>query len=327
MDRRRPRTAAIALAGALAAGLAFAATPGPPLRGLRWLAPGIDPVRAMTTTPAECLALPADPAARRSVEIGRAAFRTPVVLGGQAARSGVACETCHRAGRTNPDFAFPGVSGPPGTADVTSSLFSTHRDDGVFDPRPIPDLSGPKARLKIDQTAQTRALETFIQGLVTEEFDGPRPPPAVLQGLADYVRALSPGACPTPADHAVSVADLMDDARRAEAAAETLAAAGDRPAALVMIAGARARLGLIDERFADPALSPQKQALLAADHRLAALAETLRGQGPPPLEGLARWRRDTVTLEAGLVREQSRSLFNPRRLAATLQVRLPREAS
>nr|QQZ49991.1 hypothetical protein JKL49_25640 [Phenylobacterium glaciei] len=69
--------------------------------------------------------------------------------GGQAARAGVACETCHRSGRSNPDFLFPGVSGPPGSADVTSSLFSSHRGDGIDDPVPIPDLSGPRAGLKV----------------------------------------------------------------------------------------------------------------------------------------------------------------------------------
>ncbi|MCI3131170.1 hypothetical protein [Phenylobacterium aquaticum] len=329
MDRRRSRTAVLGLGLALAAGLAVAAAPqiGPPLKGLRWLAPGADPVARLTRAPTECLTLPAAPAARLSVEIGRAAFRTPVVLGGQAARSGVACETCHQSGRTNPEFHFPGVSGPPGTADVTSSLFSTHRDNGVFDPRPIPDLSGPKARLKISQAPGDPALAAFIQGLVTQEFDGPQPPPAVLQGLADYVRALSPEACPAQADRPVDVAGLMEDARRAATAAQALADAGDRPAALVMIAGARARLGLIDERFAAPDLARQRRALMAADRRLATIAETLRGNAPPPLTALAAWRRDSLRLEADLTRQSGRSLFDPPHLAATLQVRLPRQAS
>jgi hypothetical protein len=329
LGRRRSRTALLGLGLALAAGFALAAAPqiGPPLKGLRWLAPGADPVARLTRAPTECLTLPATPAARLSVEIGRAAFRTPVVLGGQAARSGVACETCHQSGRTNPDFDFPGVSGPPGTADVTSSLFSTHRDNGIFDPRPIPDLSGPKAWLKVSQAPGDPALAAFIQGLVTQEFDGPQPPPAVLQGLADYVRALSPDACPAQAERPVEVAGLMADARRAASAAQLLAGSGDRPAALVMIAAARARLGLIDERFAGPTLVRQRQALLAADHRLAAIAESLHSKAPPPLAALAAWRRDSVRLEADLTRASGRSLFDPAHLAATLQVRLPPQAS
>src|SRR6185369_16706175 len=120
---------------------------------------------------------------------------------------------------SNPDFLFPGVSGAPGTADVTSSLFSTHRGNGTDDPRPIPDLSGPKDRLKVAQAPAEARLEPFIRGLITEEFDGPEPTPAVLDGLAAYVRALNPVACPARAREPVTVALLMEDARRALRAA------------------------------------------------------------------------------------------------------------
>ncbi|MDB5464516.1 MAG: hypothetical protein JWP23_2905, partial [Phenylobacterium sp.] len=214
-----------------------------------WVAKDADPARALGSTPTECLRIPADPALAAKVEVGRAAFRTPVILGGQAARAGINCETCHRDGRTNPDFLFPGVSGAPGTADVTNSLFSTHRGNGVDDPKPIPDLSGPKARLKISQVPAEKKLEFFIHGLVTEEFDGPEPTPAVLEGLADYVRALDSAACPARARQPLTVALLMADARRALKAAQAQAAAGDAPTAVVMVASARSRLGLIDERF------------------------------------------------------------------------------
>ncbi|MGF7473737.1 hypothetical protein WFJ45_23635, partial [Salmonella enterica subsp. enterica serovar Minnesota] len=73
-----------------------------------------------------------------SARIGRAAFNSPLLLGGQAARAGLSCASCHRNGRGNPDFHFPGISGAPGTADVTASLLSSHRGDGQFNPKPIP---------------------------------------------------------------------------------------------------------------------------------------------------------------------------------------------
>jgi hypothetical protein len=258
-----------------------------------------------------------------SVEVGRAAFRTPVLLGGQAARAGLACETCHKAGHANPSFLFPGVSGPPGTADVTNSLFSTHRGDGVFNPKPIPDLAGPKARLKVDQGREGRQLETFIHGLVTEEFDGPEPPKAVLDGLADYVRALDPAACPARGAQAVTVAALMADARRALEAAKGEAARGDAPAAVLMVAAARSRLGLIDERYADPALSRERQAIRAADGRLAALQDHLRAHDPDAAATLARWTADSRPLEADLAAREPASLFNPARLTQALRRRLP----
>ncbi|MGZ5994009.1 MAG: hypothetical protein ACXWKX_20345, partial [Caulobacteraceae bacterium] len=236
MDRRRRRPAK-ELTGPLTAGLLVLAAGGAlaaphtaplgdaPIRGLEWVARTSDPARALGSVPTECLKAPADPALAARIEVGRAAFRTPVLLGGQAARAGINCETCHRNGRTNPDFLFPGVSGAPGTADVTNSLFSTHRGNGIDDPKPIPDLSGPKGRLKIDQDPGQGKLEPFIHGLITEEFDGPEPTPAVLAGLAAYVRALGPAACPAKAREPLGVALLMSDARRAIRAAQAEAAA------------------------------------------------------------------------------------------------------
>jgi len=317
----RAGLAGLALAVATAA---MAAGGAPPIRAMLWVPRDADPARAFGTLPTECLKRPADPAQALSVEVGRAAFRTPVVLGGQAARAGLSCETCHRAGRTNPDFQFPGVSGPPGTADVTSSLFSSQRGNGTDDPRPIPDLSGPRDRLKVDQAPGAARLEPFIHGLITEEFDGPEPGPAVLQGLAAYVRALGPAACPEHARQPLTVALLMDDARRALRAAQATAREGDRATAIVMVASARARLGLIDERFSDPALAPARAALRAADARLAAAQAALRQDRPDATTALAAWLEDSRGLEASLARREAVSLFDPGHLArAAANRRLP----
>ena len=124
--------------------------------------------------------MPADPAERARIEVGRAAFRTPLLLGGQAARLGLSCESCHANGRGNPAFRFPGLSGAPGTADVTAPLMSARRGDEVFDPRPIPDLAAPG---KVARVRGDPALGAFVRGLIVEEFDGREPPPAVLDGL------------------------------------------------------------------------------------------------------------------------------------------------
>ena len=312
--------ASLALAAASAALATGAAAP---IRAMLWIPRDADPARALGTTPTECLRLPSDHAAALKVEVGRAAFRTPVVLGGQAARAGISCESCHRQGRSNPDFQFPGVSGAPGTADVTSSLFSTHRGNGVDDPKPIPDLSGPKSALKVAQAPAAAKLEPFIHGLIVEEFDGPEPTPAVLAGLTAYVRALSPAACPARAREPLTVALLMADARRALRAAEAASANGDRPTAVTLVAAARARLGLIDERFADPALARDREALRAADVQLATLQAGLRAGAPDARAGLAAWLAQSRTLEAGLAHSEPASLFDPRRLAQAAKRRLP----
>ncbi|MFZ5718599.1 MAG: hypothetical protein ACOY5Y_03950 [Pseudomonadota bacterium] len=288
---------------------------------MAWIAPDADPVTVFATEPAECLRAPDDPALARSVEVGRAAFRTPLLLGGQAARAGLTCESCHRAGRGNPDFRFPGVSGAPGTADVTSSLFSSHRGNGVYDPVPIPDLSGPRGQLKVAPAE----LEAFIRGLVIEEFDGREPPPAVLAGLADYVRALGPAACPPAARVPAGPGPLMDDARRALAAAESALGAGDRPTAVLMIAAARASLGRIDERYAG--LPAERAALRAADAELAALQAAVRAGRSDAAAGLAAWRGRSPKLEARLAGRADRSFFAADRLREATKRRLPANGS
>jgi hypothetical protein len=303
--------------------MALAAPGDPPIRALRWMAKDADPARAIGSTPTECLPPIANPAQRLSVEVGRAAFRTPVLLGGQAGRVGVMCETCHKDGRTNPDFLFPGISGQPGTADVTNALFSTHRDNGIFDPKPIPNLSGPKTLLKVDQAPAARKLEPFIHGQITEEFDGPEPPAAVLAGLAAYVRALSPAACPARASQPVTVALLMSDVRRAVEAGRAEAAQGDAASAILLTAAARSRLGLIDERFGAPALGAERAGLRQADGRLAAIQAALRAspaKAPPLMDA---WLAASKPLEARLAAKSAASLFDPARLAAAAKRRLP----
>ncbi|MGI8839413.1 MAG: hypothetical protein ACR2F8_01280 [Caulobacteraceae bacterium] len=315
MDRARRRSGLLiaAAAGALA-GAASVAAP-PPLKAMRWLAPGADAARLLTRRPVECLRAPTDKAEAYEVELGRAAFRDPLLLGGQAARAGLACETCHRNGRTNRDFDFPGISGAPGTADVTASLFSTHRGDDIFDPVPIPDLGGPKAALKVSRARRPPALEHFIHGLVTEEFDGAEPPPAVLAGLAAYVRAMTPAACPAAPSEPVRVEGAIADARRAARAALAALAHGDPPAAVVMVEAARAQLGAIAERYAAPGLAAARRALAVADLDLAADLAAIRRHDAAAPARLIAWLARSEDWAAALRRGESRSLYDPAVLA------------
>jgi hypothetical protein len=324
VDRTRSRAAALGFGLAAAAGaLALAAGGEPPIRAVRWAPKDVDPVATFARTPTECLQRPADRAEALKVEVGRAAFRTPVLLGGQAARAGVACETCHKAGRANPTFLFPGVSGAPGTADVTNSLFSTHRGDGVDNPKTIPDLSGAKTALKVAQAPAARKLEPFIHGLITEEFDGAEPPKAVLDGLAAYVRALNPAACQAAATEPLTAGYFLADARRAVRAAQGLIAAGEPPAAVLVLASARTRLGLIDERYAGPTLASERQAIRAADRRLAAAQDGLRARRSGVAAQLTGWLADSRGLETRLAASEPASLFDPARLTQAVRRRLP----
>ncbi len=316
MDQRRTFTTfVVTLVSLFAAGIAGAASlPSPPLRELRWLDPGLprgEVVRALTTEPAECLVAPVDAAQQARIAIGRAVFRSPLLLGGQAARAGISCASCHRAGRGNPHFVFPGVSGAPGTADVTSSLFSSKRGDGIFNPRPIPDLAVNPAT--VDRNPAKTDLSRFIHGQIVEEFDGLEPPAAVLAGLAAYVGALG-GRC--GGDVARTAVAEAGDAKAAVLAARQLLATRDQPAAHLLLAAARSALGRLDERYAS--VSGIGRRLAARDGELRqvqALATTDPASAIGALDG---WKRRFDKDSEAMVASQDRSLYSARMLEAAL---------
>ncbi len=312
MDRIGPRLAVLRLG--LGAALTAAAPSAPyPIRAAQWLDP---PQRytALSSQPAECAAVPRDAAERQLFEIGRAAFRAPLLLGGQAARSGLSCASCHSNGRRNPAFRFPGLSGDPGTADVTSSLMSSHRGNGQFDPRPIPDLAVPG---KVARARGDPALETFIHGLITQEFDGAEPPALILRGLGVYVRAIGRPGCDLQGREPLRLANLTQDASRAVAASSHAWRSGNAAAARLLLSSARSMLGLIHERYAAPRLASDRQALLRADLGLLAVEQAMDRKDTRVPAMLAAWqtnRRWTVPL----ARDEARSLFAAANLTRSL---------
>ncbi len=309
------RVAAVIVVGLLG----IAASPaGSPLRELRWLAPGTDRVAALTRRPAECLTPPNSAEARYAVEVGRVAFRTPMLLGGQAARAGLACESCHRNGRTNPVFSFPGLSGAPGTADVTSALFSTRRDDGIDNPRPIPDLGGDKHRLRINQSTASGALPAFIHGLVVDEFDGHEPPAAVLAGLAAYVRAMDPASCAHKDTVPVTAESLIAEASRAVRTAVMALDRNDPATAILMVEGARWQLGRIDERYALPGLEAQRASIRSAALDLTAALAAIHTNGHTARDQLTVWQARVPTWAKAIKEHEAASLFEPRVIMAHL---------
>lgn len=302
MDRTAQRRvlSLAALTALVAAGPA-----APSLRAARWTAPD-KLVEVLGSEPGECLASPTDRDETQRLALGRAAFRNPLLLGGQAARLGLSCNACHRSGRGNPSFLFPGVSGAPGTADVTTSILSSHRGDGSFNPKPIPDLSGPKAALRIDQNPASRTLPEFIRGLIVEEFDGPEPDPAVLAALSDYVRRLDPARCgpPVPITLAGDLAQV--DATLAAALGE--ARSGNPVTARFLVAAMRMALGLIEERFAGQRAAA---GLRTAGTELGAIEQRLRTNPATAAATLQGWRDHSTGWRRALQRAEARSLYNP----------------
>lgn len=287
----------------LAAG-ALAADRPRPLQALTWIAPGHEQ-EALTRQPATCPAPAADPA---QAEAGRALFHAPQLLGGQAARAGLSCASCHVNGRGNPHFFLAGISSAPGTADVSASFFGLGRANAAFDPRPIPDLALPG---KVSRDPASRELEAFLRGLVVEEFSGREPSPAALFALAAHVRTVRP--CADRAEEPQKLAGQLDLVRASVRGAAWFAGRNEPATAAVLVAGARRQLGLIDERFAGSDLAGERRALLNASRQLQPIAESTAPDPARLRSWLASFDRN---LAPRLQRSEAKSLYADAMVAA-----------
>jgi hypothetical protein len=250
---------------------------------LKWTAPGAE-YEVLSSQPAVCLNFNDDDAAL--VPAGQALFNAPTLLGGQAAKAGLSCASCHVNGRDNMNFLMAGVSEKAGTADVTNSFFSVARSNGRFDPVPIPDLAVPG---KVSRDPTAKQLTPFIRSLIVDEFSGHEPTPAVLDALAAYVRAV--GDCQQPLQPRIMQDQLM-----------------------IMIAAARHQLGLISERYAGPGLKRERALLLTASRGLQTVGDS--ADNPAMFaQGLSNWLTlyDDELLTR-LTKSSAKSLYNPKRL-------------
>jgi hypothetical protein len=282
--------------------------PAEALDDLNWLSPDADRAAALTTAPAECLARPADPGQAWRVSLGQVAFRSPALLGGLAARSGISCDTCHRNGHGNPAFFIAGVSGAPGTADVTSAIFSQTRGDDTVNPVPIPDLTGAGAKTSFGTVRPTHDLPGFVHSVMVDEFQGQEPAPAVAEGLVAYVAGLTRDACPAEP----SVRLTFDHAARelADTYAVLLATMDrdDRKAADFVLRSLNLALGRLAQRF--PGAPEAADALPALGRDLGTIRPLIRDDPDAARRSLAAWRkRLDVAIQILSTRE---SLFDRR---------------
>ena len=288
----------------LISGAALAGSTPPLLRSLVWIAPGAE-LEALSVQPQSCLTGNADDIAVRS---GRALFNTPLLLGGQAAKAGLTCNSCHVSGRDNPHFFLRPLSSETGTADVTSSFFSMSRGNGRFDPIVIPDLA---ATGKISRDPQTGALDRFVRNLIVEEFSGAEPSKATLAALASYIRALR--RCEGERINGPNTLRRLDDQLAiifdAVEGAAHMAKAGEVSSARLLIGAARYQLGLIDERYALPDLKTERKALLEASlalQRVSDQSEMMTDISP----ALAKWKAGFMRITLPLLRRtEARTLY------------------
>lgn len=283
------------------------------IRALRWIAPGADRVKALTEKPVTCIK--DYPVAVTTmdgkdvispVEIGRIAFESPALLGGAAGRMGLSCASCHLNGRGNVVFQLEGVSGEPGTADITGNFLSKVRGDAVFNPVPIPDLAARDGRQIADRTADE--FRSKLHGLIVEEFDGQEPPEAVFEAVRAYLDALDIGRCADPSAYArVRSSDDVNTAGVALGAAGNFAEAGDKGSALLMARASREALERAHERFIARDQAGVRAALIDASRVVETWAATVRSGQASDITPVKR----KLSLASDRMLEAGASLYNP----------------
>lgn len=277
------------------------------LREQAWTAPEPTLARDLTQAPTECLA-----ARTTESEIGRALFRTPVLLGGQAARAGLSCNACHANGGINTRFLLPELTDRPGHSDVTSEWASATRGDGVANPLPIPDLAGSAGHATFGHTREP-SLEAFVRGVIVEEFQGEPPTTQAFAGMIAYLRALRLRACPSDDVAPVTLATAADDVRRALAAAE----GADAETAPLLLLATQDSVGRIVERLPAHAFSADRRRFETLARELGAMRG---GDVHAALSAAAPgWRTRFDAAVAQVARRETRTYFNERTLARALE--------
>ena len=272
---------------------------------LRWALPEADNVEVLSVEPNECL--PSSPTGEQI--LGRLAFRSPFLLGGQAARRGLTCQACHGQGQVNDSFFVVGLSDTPGTADVTSFHFSDVLGDESFNPVPIPSLSDDIEG--VDYTPDQPDLDRFVRRLITKEFTGPEPSPQVQENLLSYLRGLSDDHCASPILEREALLDFQ--IKVVQQSFKTLMSGAVTDDNLdFMIAALRVELGRLYNRF------PRDSALKT---ELANLSQFLKtaSQDKEALKTVSdQWAR----LEDDLRAAYPRSLYHPQIIQDWTEARL-----
>lgn len=270
---------------------------------LAWLPETSDRVTALTSRPVSCVLPGNNPKQYAELSFGELAFNSPALLGGQAEKKGLSCGSCHQNGRGNPHFQFEAVSGAPGTADVTSGLFSKLRADNTFNPLPIPDLALADGQDQVDRNDRA-ALAIFVRGQIEEEFSGDRPPPRVFEALLTYLQHIdhANSACNTAAREPRKWQQDWQDARLAS---DLIITAQDETEIAFYTRTARTALRRLHDRYPAPEDVKLRAELIALSRQLATGARL-----PAPAQ--------TQALQTRLEDASARSLYSPEILAAAL---------
>jgi hypothetical protein len=295
----------IGAASALFAAAFPASAEDPALSEAQWAHPQSDLLSVLTQAPGECLRPAENEETAYLVEAGRVAFRSPLLFGGTAARSGLSCNSCHRNGHDNPDFYLEGLSDDPGTADVTSALFSKTREDNVFNPLIIPTLIDAAKKDTFGASPAHPTLEDFISSAVETEFQGVASED-LIHAVSVYVGQLDSAFCPEEPEQR-TVGQAIGDVESALKAAAGASQRGDGAMASFLLGAAQQELGRVYERYFNAGLEAEAVALTALSRKIADERSKTTNAGTIELAPLFKSLTETETI---LTNSENRSLYN-----------------
>ena len=279
---------------------------------LAWLPEDVDKASIVNEYPLECL----NPTADATVTLGRLAFESSALLGGQAARMGLACASCHLSARGNPHFYLAQISDRPGRADVTHSLLNKQGFNDQFLPVVIPDLAMPE-QLSIKDRTSLVFKEKLVQ-LITIEFDGQPPLPEVLVAIQVYLLNIDQRYCMSHSDDKAVELSLViqqgwqQDWQRLEQGVNLLEAAiasENSQLATFLVRIIRLRLEKLYRAYAIAKQEQLDKLLMKQSRQLANLLND-RSDKAQQLEVLQLWIEKTESLPMLLEKYRKNSAYN-----------------
>lgn len=287
---------------------------------LQWLHSSADRLQHLSFSPVECLGQPANAEQLFLIEVGRQAFRSPALLGGQAARAGLSCQGCHINGHGHSTFYIEGLSGDMGTVDVTTAVFSEIRGDGVHNPVTIPSLVDIFQKASFGTVAPNASLSDFVEALIVEEFAGEAPSAIQLKALVAYLQALR-SSCSTTAAGLNNLDQQLLNISRSVNVLEQAYENGEPSLANFLLLTTQHELSTLYQRFTLEETAEAGQNIINMSRRLGELKDN--SEGSVFLDTLASWAADWQAFTLELRAQESKSLYQPEVLVDWLFLNFP----
>ena len=275
-------------------------------RELAWVKQISDQSQFLNLTQSECINTDTE-IDNRAIKLGRIAFQSPRLLGGQAARMGLSCASCHPAGRRSEDFFIQQISSKPGNADVSHGFLSSKGGNSEFNPVRIPDLAD-RGAMQISNRNSKEFRDRLTQ-LIEVEFDGRTPTHTVFESLRYYLANSDTQFCTEPdARYAVDLDFDWQDLIDAIAVALDAIQARDHDTLKFVIGASRSRLEVIYRRYGAEPIATLDAELIKHSRALEKILiqETATDQ----TKQLERWLSSSQKLYKQLRKHQHTSWYN-----------------